>query len=190
MAVSANGQDSWVKSTGDKFQTFTKKAVQEKIFLHTDRAFYLVGETMWFKAYNVEGTTNSFLDLSKVAYLEVLDKENNSVAQTKFSMLEGKGNGSLIIPATIASGMYKVRCYTNWMKNFDASYFFEMPVSVVNPFVRFDPDPDSEKEVSYDVQFFPEGGRLVRNLAGKVAFRAIGADGKGYRVCRSGDQSK
>ncbi|CAG5007385.1 hypothetical protein DYBT9275_04034 [Dyadobacter sp. CECT 9275] len=179
VAVSASGQDSWMKSTGDRFQLFAKRAVQEKIYLHTDRTFYVVGETMWFKAYNVEAGTNSFLDLSKVAYLEVLDKENNAVAQTKFSMLEGKGNGSLIIPSTIASGMYKVRCYTNWMKNFDVGYFFEMPVSVVNPFVRFDPDPDSKKEVSYDVQFFPEGGQMVRNVAGKVAFRAVGTDGKG-----------
>jgi len=174
------GQDDpMVKSIKDRFNIFNKTALQEKIFLHIDRSFYLIGETMWFKAYNLEGATNRFLDMSKVAYLEVLDKENNTIAQTKFSMLLGKGNGSLLIPASISSGNYKVRCYTNWMKNFGADYYFETNISVVNPFVKFDPNPDEKKEVTYDVQFFPEGGYLVKDVESKVAFRAVGPDGKG-----------
>jgi len=174
------GQDEpMVKSIKDRFNLFSKSALQEKIYLHMDRSFYLIGETMWFKAYNLDGTTNRFLDMSKVAYLEVLDKENNTVAQTKFSMLSGKGNGSLLLPASVGSGNYKVRCYTNWMKNFSADYYFETNISVVNPFAKFDPNPDEKKEVTYDVQFFPEGGYLVKNVESKVAFRAIGQNGKG-----------
>jgi hypothetical protein len=172
-------EDPWITSIKQRFQLYSSKAVQEKIYLHIDRPFYLVGETMWFKAYNVEGTSNSFLGMSKVAYLEVLDKDNNSVAQTKFSLLDGKGNGALIIPSTITSGVYKVRCYTNWMKNFSAEYFFESSINVVNPFVKFDADPDEKKEITYDAGFFPEGGYLVRDLESKVAFRVIGPDGKG-----------
>jgi len=33
-----------------------------------------------------------------------------------------------------------------------------------------------------DVQFFPEGGDIIAGLAKKVAFKAIGSDGKGLKV--------
>jgi hypothetical protein len=33
-----------------------------------------------------------------------------------------------------------------------------------------------------DLQFFPEGGRLVNGLMSKVAFKAIGTDGSGREV--------
>jgi hypothetical protein len=172
-------EDPWITSIKQRFLIHSQRAVQEKIYLHLDRPLYLVGESMWFKAYNVEGGSNSFIGMSKVAYFEVLDKENNAVAQTKFSLAEGKGHGSLIIPSTIASGIYKVRCYTNWMKNFSADYFFESTVSIVNPFVKFDANPDEKIAASYDAAFFPEGGYLVHGLQSKVGFRVVAQNGKG-----------
>jgi len=166
----------WIKQ---KFESYTDKAVQEKIFLHTDRTFYLPGETIWFKAYVVEGSSMKKLDLSKVAYLEVLDTENQAIIQTKFQLKNGQGNGSVMVPVTAISGMYRLRCYTNWMKNFDSEYFFEAPLKIVNPFVAFDPLPAETSVDNYDIQFFPEGGHLVEGIETKIAFRAIGTDGKG-----------
>jgi hypothetical protein len=174
-------EDAMVTSIKQRFGLYTDRAVQEKMYVHIDRPFYLVGETMWFKAYNLNGASHRFLDLSKIAYLEILDIENNSLAQTKFSMLDGKGNGALLIPSTIVSGKYKIRCYTNWMKNFNVEQFFETQVTIVNPFIRFEPDRTVKGDVRPDVQFFPEGGRLVKGLESKVAFRAITADGTGIR---------
>jgi hypothetical protein len=184
--VAAAQEDPMSKSIRDRFNLYAGTALQEKMYVHLDRPFYLVGETIWFKAYNMDGARHRFLDLSKVAYMEVLDKDNNAVIQTKFSLAGGQGNGSVSIPTAVVSGNYKVRCYTSWMKNFSPDYFFETDISVINPFVKFNSDPDSiqsnaAQNVSYDVQFFPEGGYLVKNLESKVAFRAVGIDGKGVQ---------
>jgi hypothetical protein len=174
------GQETpWATSIKQRFLLHSQRAVQEKIYLHVDRPLYLVGETMWFKAYYVEGGSNNFLSMSKVAYMEVLDKENNPVFQTKFSLREGKGHGGVAIPSAVTSGIYKVRCYTNWMKNFSADYYFESTVNIINPFVKFEPNPDEKSELTYDARFFPEGGYLVQGLQSKVAFRVIGQNGKG-----------
>ncbi len=162
------------------YSEYANQTLQEKIFVHLDRPLYVVGETMWFKAYCVEGTSHHALDVSKVAYLEVLDKEANPVAQTKITLTNGQGDGNLLLPATLASGTYTVRSYTNWMKNFSPDYYFETTVTILNPFVRPESQPTaSQSATPYDVQFFPEGGQLVSGLASKVAFRAIGNDGKG-----------
>jgi hypothetical protein len=171
--------DAMTTSLKQRFGLYTERAIQEKMFVHIDRPFYLVGETMWFKAYNLNGATHHFLDISKVAYLEVIDIENNALVQTKFSMLNGKGNGALLIPSTIVSGTYKVRCYTNWMKNFSADQYFESTISIINPFVRFEPDRTAKADAPNDVQFFPEGGHLVKGIESKLAFRAVSPDGKG-----------
>lgn len=173
--------DAMLASMQQRFGLYTERAVQEKMYVHIDRPFYLVGETIWFKAYNLNGATHRFLDLSKVGYLEVLDTENNPVVQTKFALADGRGNGSAQVPSTLVSGKYKLRCYTSWMKNFAAESYFETSISILNPFVRFDPDKASKEETHYDVQFFPEGGHWVNGIESKVAFRAVGVDGKGIR---------
>ncbi|MPR34983.1 hypothetical protein [Salmonirosea aquatica] len=162
------------------YSDYVNRTLQEKIFVHLDRPLYVVGETLWFKAYCVEGTSHHALDVSKVGYLDVLDKEGNPVAQTKIALTDGQGEGNLLLPATLSSGTYTVRGYTNWMKNFSPDYYFEAPITVLNPFVAGMSQPvASQQTPAYDVQFFPEGGALVGQLENRVAFRAVDSNGKG-----------
>src|SRR3977135_1295836 len=52
---------------------------QEKVFVHTDKSFYVPGEIIWFKLYTVDARFHMPIDLSKVAYVEILDKNNTPV---------------------------------------------------------------------------------------------------------------
>ena len=47
--------------------------------------------------------------------------------------------GDLLIPDTISSGSYHLRAYTKWMRNFEASDYFHLPLTVVNPRKRHMP---------------------------------------------------
>ncbi|HEY5825162.1 MAG TPA: hypothetical protein VIT44_12380 [Cyclobacteriaceae bacterium] len=161
-----------------KFDQYRRQALQEKIYLHTDRNFYLTGEIIWFKIYYVDGSFHRPLDVSKVSYLEIVDRDNESVLQTKVQMKNGAGDGSLFLPASLLSGNYTLRVYTNWMKNFSADFYFQKSISIVNTFIKPDRETKSAKPV-YDAQFFPEGGNLVAGLKSKVAFRVIDPSGKG-----------
>jgi hypothetical protein len=49
----------------NKFETYSNKALQEKLFLHTDKDFYVAGEILWFKIYYVDGASHKPLQLSK-----------------------------------------------------------------------------------------------------------------------------
>src|SRR5579872_7270189 len=115
-----------------QFDAWRTRGVQEKIFLHTDKPDYLAGEILWFKIYCVDASTHTPLDLSKVCYVDVLDKDDRFVLQGKIGMKEGEGKGSFYLPLTLNSGNYKLRAYTNWMKNFGPGYFFEQPVTIIN----------------------------------------------------------
>src|ERR1700760_5099366 len=63
------------------FNNYRQQALQEKIFVHTDKGAYLTGEILWFKLYLVDGIQNKPLDMSKVVYVEVLDDAQNPVMQ-------------------------------------------------------------------------------------------------------------
>lgn len=105
---------------------------EEKLFVHTDKNFYLAGEIIWFKIYNVDGVRHQPTDMSKIAYLEIIDKDNKPVMQGKIALKKGKGNGSFYLPSSVNSGNYRLRAYTRWMKNFSADHYFQKPVTIVN----------------------------------------------------------
>lgn len=160
-----------------KFDAYRKQAMQEKVYVRTDRSIYLTGELMWFKVYCVDGYNNKPLDVSKVVYVEMLNQDNEPVLQRKIEMQDGIGAGSMFVPAALSAGNYQIRAYTNWMKNFSPDYFFHSTISVVNTFVKT--GAPTKTGPAYDAQFFPEGGDLVVGLRSKVAFRVIDQSGKG-----------
>ena len=162
------------------FNSYQLESFQEKLFVHTDKELYLTGELLWFKVYNVDADSHLPADISKIAYVEILDLQNNPLAQTKIALDKGIGSGSLDLPARTKSGKYKLRAYTNWMKNFGAEVFFEKQISLLNPSTA--PDPIVSNPKAIDLQFFPEGGEMVYGFQSKIGFRAIGADGRGVML--------
>jgi hypothetical protein len=163
-------------SLAKQFISYQVKNYSEKIFVHIDKTFYVAGETIWFKLYCVDECFHKPSSISKVAYIEILGKENKPVLQAKIAMDEGIGKGSFIIPSFIASGNYKIRAYTKWMENFDADYFFEQQITIINT-LKSGIWSDTKKEKFYEISFFPEGGNLVDGIPSKVAFKIVNEDG-------------
>jgi len=167
------------------FDAYQRQALAEKIFAHTDKETYLTGETIWFSLYVVDGIIHHRLDLSKTAYVEVLDQDKRPLLQAKVQLRDGRGSGSFNVP-DISSATYTLRAYTRWMRNFGPDYFFEKELVIIN---ASQPNADRSLEVvkqsnrndNISVRFFPEGGQLVQNLKSRIAFQAT-KDGKGIDV--------
>jgi hypothetical protein len=158
-------------------QRYGQQALVEKLYGHLDRPVYTARETMWLKLYAVDGTFHKPLALSKVAYVEVLNAQHQPVLQAQLALHDATAQGALDLPASLPTGRYVVRAYTSWMKNFDPDFYFQAPVTIINTFVASGPVAGAAP--SYDVQFFPEGGRLVQGVASRVGFRVADAAGRG-----------
>jgi hypothetical protein len=172
-SITAQITESALDTLAGKFREYREQALQEKLFAHVDRNFYLTGETLWFKIYSVDGGFHKTLDLSKVAYAEVLDNANFPVLEGKIALRHGHGSGSFFLPASLTSGNYRFRIYTSWMKNFGPEFYFEQIVTIVNPFVA----PEATKKqtpATCTIEFFPEGGNLIAGIQSKVAFKISG----------------
>jgi hypothetical protein len=181
LAVAANAQPNplaYVQTRVDQDQSAT---FQEKIFAHTDKTFYLAGEILWLKLYCLDATTHRPLDLSKLAYVEVLGPDNRPALQGKIALDKGRGEGSFSLPPSIHTGNYRLRAYTNWMKNDGPRNFFEQPITIVNVFGGLPAGADSTdtlthqpipKPEPFHLALFPEGGDLVTGLHSTIAFEA------------------
>ena len=170
------GQDpAGVQKALDQYR---QQHLQEKLYVHTDKNFYLAGEICWFKLYDIEAGSHRPLDMSKVAYLEWLDAANKPVIQAKTGLSAGHGDGSVYLPLNLHSGQYKLRAYTNWMKNYGPDCFFEKTITVINARRTADV-PLVDSSDNYRIAFFPEGGNLVENLTSKIAFRVTDRYGRG-----------
>jgi hypothetical protein len=179
-SIAAQATENALDTLVTRFRHYREQALQEKLFAHIDRNFYLTGETLWFKIYSVDGAFHKTLDISKVAYAEVLDKADFPVLQCKIALPNGHGSGSFFLPASLTSGNYRFRVYTSWMKNLAPEFYFEQVIAIANPFIA----PEAIKTQTpapWAIDFFPEGGNLVAGIQSKVAFKISGnAENRDY----------
>jgi len=103
----------------------------EKMPIHFDKAFYLPGETIWFKAYILE----EYLPSSKSTNLYIsLYLDNGKALQQKvLPIFNGTADGHFEIPDTLKSNQLICRAFTGWMLNFNDRYLFSRPLSIYQP---------------------------------------------------------
>lgn len=109
-------------------------ASNETIFIHSNATTFVSGETLYYKAYCLNPVDNTFSPISKIAYVSLLDENKQTVFTTKIYLENGIGQGDFFIGTNLASGVYKMIGYTNWMLNKTAPAIFETDIIVINPF--------------------------------------------------------
>jgi hypothetical protein len=161
----------------------------EKVYLHTDRNFYAGGDDIWFKAYLVNGQSNYPVSTSNTLYTELINPADIIIARQVIRVDSGYGVGDFKLDDSIAGGTYRIRAYTNWMRNFGNHFIFEKQVVIKNvPGVNKRnelPQKNKDKATStlikpgYSIQFFPEGGSMVEGITSLVSFKATDSNGNG-----------
>jgi len=110
------------------------KTLNESIYISTNTSSYLTGETLLYKVFCIDNTTQSAKTQSKTAYIELVDSNKKSVFRHKIFLKDGTGNGDFFLPTTLESGNYKLIGYTKWMLNKDAENFFNIDLYILNPY--------------------------------------------------------
>src|SRR4051812_20650389 len=89
------------------FDQYKSRFIVEKLFVHTDKDSYFSREICWFRIYYTDAFSNRPASISKIAYVEILDRNNQPLLQQKVSLKPGESDGSIIIPVSISSGIYR-----------------------------------------------------------------------------------
>lgn len=126
-----------------KIQIITAQAPQnikldETIFIHTNGSSFVSGETLQYKVYCLKSTDKMPSNISKIAYVELVDNDKKSIFKTKIALENATGQGDYFIPTTLKTGNYKLIGYTNWMLNKPTSELFQLDINIVNPYKTVD----------------------------------------------------
>ena len=182
-ALCQQGSDP-VTGAISNLKTLLTDHMEEKAYLQFDHPYpyYVAGEVIYFKAYVTMGELRQPSGLSGVLHVDLIDPQNVVLKSIALPLNGGTGFGDLGLPDTLQKGSYRVRAYTQWMRNSKNPYFFDqfISVSAVNGVDRS--SYNTVQAQKPDLQFFPEGGNLVIDLPSRVAFKAIGTNGLGITV--------
>ena len=96
-------------------QTLLAGELRERVYLQTDKQFYLSGELVWMK-FIATDLDQRLSDVSKVGYVELLDSAS-AVVQARLVLEKGVGDGCLQLPSTLPTGNYRLVAYTRYMRN-------------------------------------------------------------------------
>ncbi|SDD91228.1 hypothetical protein SAMN05216464_10321 [Mucilaginibacter pineti] len=104
----------------------------EKVYLHTDKPYYAVGDTIWYKAYlTIE--KHQLSGLSGIVYVDLINAQDSVVESQRLPVKNGSANGNITLTGdNYKQGSYRLRAYTNWMRNFDPDYFYDHTINIGN----------------------------------------------------------
>ncbi|MEE1946129.1 TonB-dependent receptor plug domain-containing protein [Pedobacter sp. KR3-3] len=115
-----------------KLEEYTKKYPQEKIYLHLDKPYYAIGDNIWFKAYVVDTKTSEPSTISNILYVELINERDSIKKQIKLPMQSGITWGDFKLTDSLGEGNYRIRAYTQWMRNAGPDFFFDKTIKIGN----------------------------------------------------------
>ncbi|MDO5968432.1 TonB-dependent receptor plug domain-containing protein [Flavivirga aquimarina] len=155
----------------------------EKIYVQTDKPYYITGEDIWYTAYLVNGITHKKTEKSKVIHVELINEQDSIISTKKLHIDDVSVAGDFKINKDLAPGNYLLRAYTNYMRNSDADYFFQKQIPIWNlknvdslvNLTMSNSHTSETKETQLtekpDLHFYPESGYLINGIATKIGIK-------------------
>ena len=106
---------------------------QEKIYMQTDKPYYISGENMFFRIFLLNAFSHQPDSISRYAYVELINLADSVVIREKIRPDKNLFYGSLKLPEDLPQGNYKLRTYTRFMENIGEDYFFSQQVFIADP---------------------------------------------------------
>lgn len=125
-------EDGTVQKIAAQLDKWASSNPPEKVYLQFDKPYYSVGDDIWFKAYITLGGLHRLSGLSGVLNVELLDDRDSVKQHIKLPVQSGLTWGDFALSDTLAEGNYRIRAYTNWMRNAGEDYFFDRHITIIN----------------------------------------------------------
>ncbi len=179
VAFATKYQNELPKLILEKLESYSQNEFPEKVYVQTDKTIYAKNETIWFAGYLVNGVNHLKSTKSFVLHVDLLDELDSIVAHRRLFINEISEAGDFEIDKNWKPGNYRIRAYTNFMRNDDSAYFFYKELLILGAEnMEVKKSNAIEKElfefVRPSLEFYPEGGNLIVGVQNKVALKLSG----------------
>lgn len=114
----------------DTFQSYSQKFAEERIYLQLDKPFYEPKDIIWIKGNLLDAKHLKDSTQSEVVHVELINPKGDVEQKLDIKTIQGHINGSLELSENATGGLYKIRAYTKWIRNFELKDAFEREIFV------------------------------------------------------------
>ena len=127
-------EDAVINSAADNIAKQLIVFPQEKVYLHTDKPYYITGEKIFFRAFLLDAFSNQQDTVSRYVYVELINPADSVVQRLKIRKDENNlFYGAIPLSEELPQGDYQIRAYTQYMRNQGESSFFSKQVQISDP---------------------------------------------------------
>jgi len=152
-------ENDFIKSLKKKLTEYTTHAPEDRVYLQLDKPFYQPGDDIWLAAYIRDGLNLKTSGKSDIVHIELISPKGTVEKKINLIAKNGKAAGDFNLDKEALGGLYKVRAYTNWMKNEGADNYFEKEIQVQDVIL-----PNLKMKLDFEKKAFGAGDEVIAKL--------------------------
>ncbi|MCL2328805.1 MAG: hypothetical protein FWC39_09900 [Bacteroidetes bacterium] len=131
LTVFAGETPNFVTRLKNSLKSYNQEFPKEKIYVQTDKTYYKPTENIGYKVFLTDAVTLKNSTVSKIFYVELIDPWGNVVEKHEHNLsITSETNGQFSLKYGATGGIYKLRAYTKWQKNWGEETFFTKNITV------------------------------------------------------------
>ncbi|MCW3103761.1 MAG: large extracellular alpha-helical protein [Bacteroidetes bacterium] len=147
------------RSLKKKLDAYNEQMPGDRIYLQFDKPMYEPGDNIWFSAFIRDAATMKASGKSDIVHVEFLNPKGTVEKSINIIAKNGVAAGDFTLDAEALGGIYKVRAYTNWMKNEGEDNQFVKEIQVQDVVL-----PNLKMKLDFEKKAFGAGDEVVAKL--------------------------
>jgi hypothetical protein len=152
-------ENDFIKSVKEKLTEYNKKMPEDRVYLQLDKPLYEPGDDIWISAYVRDAQNLKPSSKSDIVHIELINPKGTVEKKISVIAKNGKAAGDFAIDKEALGGLYKIRAYTNWMKNEGESNCFEKEIQVQDVVL-----PSLKMKLDFEKKAFGAGDEVIAKL--------------------------
>lgn len=152
-------ENDFIRSIKKKLTVFNEQRPEDRLYLQFDKPMYEPGDNIWFSAFIRDAATLKASGKSDIVHVEFLNPKGTIERSINIIAKNGVAAGDFTLDQEALGGIYKVRAYTNWMKNEGADNVFEKSVQVQDVVL-----PNLKMKLDFEKKAVGAGDEVVAKL--------------------------
>lgn len=155
----AAAENDFIKSLKKKLTEYNAHKPEDRVYLQLDKPFYQPGDDIWLAAYVRDGLSLKPSDKSDIVHVELISPKGTVEKKINLIAKNGKAAGDFALDKEALGGLYKIRAYTNWMKNEGNENYFEKEIQVQDVVL-----PNLKMKLDFEKKAFGAGDEVIAKL--------------------------
>lgn len=156
----ANLENEIIRNAKQKLKDYQSVLPEDRLYVNTDKPFYSPGETIWLSAFIRNGQSLKPSRESEIVHLDLVNPKGSTEQSISVVAKNGVAAADFDLSENSVGGLYKIRAWTNWMKNDGEDNVFERSLQVQEIIL-----PALKMNLDFTKKAYGAGDEVVAKLA-------------------------